>query len=764
MYWGNNMDAPGNTLNNAPAPAPDTAPTSPNQDTPANIPEIDSLLAKGLIDEELAQQIRANAKAKQELNKDNDNHDDDNQDDSHDADPKDHQAEKAKYTGKSFNRGYNYMVHWYREHPDEIGDIMFDGAKHDAEWYQQNPDQIDELVSDYCDRANLSTDNIREKFVEIEKKSLEDIERNLDEYRSEMTKYYSKSLSLFAGRDRGKYREKLVDATKKYGEELDHYLELKSAKFSDEEFDQELGGLLKTRIEEAKKRINAEMDNFINSDPSSPAKSEQEISNERIKKTKEAKDAIVAELMEKSKDRQTQQNVNFLEEYIKQDAKLEEGTTREIDGKNGGVYRKFVHNVINNKYLKGALCAAAIAGVAVTGAGLIGGTLAFATAYTPLGIALGAIKGAAGGFIGSRQDSKTSKVRGFVSEEQIKEQLESIKDAGNQDTKAVTDWLLGEYLKANRADYKSNKIRTGISMLIGAVAGGAMSGVRFNRIKHSKVPKEFKKGTLEQHTKTYLHAKQEDINAVDVDKGKGLFEVFRQMGGNDQDQSKALEIAQSVYKNHGVNFDPTGANSSGLADIYPGKIETWPAEARNAITDVINNWAKAGIVNNEETTRLISSKFITQPISVQQVVTRSVADSVKNFFAHHIAPVVLGDIAGGLTNEFGDRTNLSRNRALGRLANRKANEDKANPSATERGKALETIEQLTQDYADKILNETAPISTEEISQFWSEIGSAPGGNDLKANIIKTEKARQGDTKGRTFREWLRDTQNVDIQP
>lgn len=61
------------------------------------------------------------------------------------ADHDEYLAEKNKWVG----RGWAKTVHWYKENPDEISEILPADSEHDVFWYQNHPEAIGDLVRDH---------------------------------------------------------------------------------------------------------------------------------------------------------------------------------------------------------------------------------------------------------------------------------------------------------------------------------------------------------------------------------------------------------------------------------------------------------------------------------------------------------------------------------------------------------------------------------------------------------------------------------------
>ena len=90
---------------------------------------------------------------------------------------------------RAFKRGWAGMINWYKNHPDEIEDVMYSGAEHDLEWYQQN------FTNDAykTERANLIEGRLkreREVSAEIQSQELVDSETALQLARERINQEY----------------------------------------------------------------------------------------------------------------------------------------------------------------------------------------------------------------------------------------------------------------------------------------------------------------------------------------------------------------------------------------------------------------------------------------------------------------------------------------------------------------------------------------------------------------------------------------------
>lgn len=456
---------------------------------------------------------------------------------------------------------------------------------------------------------------IMEKLKELENgekkaeraQEIKDLERQIEEAKKELKRReeslaesYAKNRRLFVG---GKNRKEYMDNKQKYGESLTKYLQLEAEL-------KEYEGAQKIR-----EQIRTSCDKLM-----------QDITDEKIS-PEDAGKALSDKWMELSKKLQTDVSTQFVEQFIKENKDLENKTIDRID--NGSLYRKAVSKIIDNKVLKVALGAAGVAALGATGFGLATGAVAATLSYTTGGILAGAGRGALSGMLMSRQSSKNSAVRGFVNEDEIKQKLESIDAVKNdQDVKNVTDWLMGQYDAANKADRSSNRKRTLIASTIGAVMGGVMSGVQINKVttEHKSYDKVIGHEPTEQHAAL--------VNEVDHAKGTGTQQLFRELNGDGDSyfSSGAHEMMQDVLSKYEMT-----------PDVYAGKLADWPETARIAYTEVADEWAKHGLVDAIKTGG--GPIYDTYSYTVNNII----ADDLRNFFTQAGTAATAGALGGTIS-------------------------------------------------------------------------------------------------------------------
>ena len=474
---------------------------------------------------------------------------------------------------------------------------------------------------------------------------LKEIEDKLEKMLPELAELYARNRRIFVG---AKNRADFVRVKGEYAKLLDEALKLKSEASFNAEMG-ELSGKLEKRAEELSQQVQEQLLEFVGSDPENTEKTQEEVDAERKRLIEEAEKTLRAEYGDMTKELETNVNADFLSNYLEEAAKLEDATIDALD--NGTACRKFVNKVLNNKVLKGALIAAGVAGLAATGVGLgmglAAGTMSVSLGYTAGGIALGAGKGALMGSLMSRQNSKNSAVRGFVSEEELKSQLESI-NSEDENAASLADWLLNQYSGAKDQDLASNRKRTALSAGIGAALGGFMSGVHISNVTSHEVTDHVRVGT--EPGKLEI----DYFDNVNVAKGGGMYDSFTQMGGNPDKLQQALDIAHNIDAKYsmvpGSNSVTTGFNGQvgEFAHTYPGPISEWPSVAQSYMEEVAEAWARAGLIPSH----------MTGGGPIYEDITRTVIDYIPNAFMNFLARATatvgagaIGGVIGGVGQE-----------------------------------------------------------------------------------------------------------------
>ena len=502
----------------------------------------------------------------------------------------------------------------------------------------ENPSSEESEKDEKTETGKNELKKIEQEFVDIKEEDIKRTEESLEKLRPALAELYAKNRRIIVGAEN---RASFTKAKEEYSEILDRYIKLKCEKAYDEG-KHELASKLDKRVDELYKEIEEELTKFAGGDLEKPEKTQKEINEEKARLVKEAQEVLQKEYADESNKLKAEINAKFLEELIEQEIKLEEATTNALD--NGSFCRKFVDKVLHNKVLKGALVAASVTGLAITGIGLAGGlaagTIAVGSSYTAGGIALGATKGALGGLIMSRQNSSSSAVHGFADKDKIREQIKNIDftdENNNDDVSNISSWLLDQYAEANQVDAGSNRKRTLIATGLGAAAGAIMSGIRvenkaFRTEKHTIPTGE--RNPVEYHIS--------NMDKVDIPQGKGVFEYFNQLGGNPENNQRALEIAQSLDSKYHILSDINGIHSSAgnLVNIYPGKISSWPDVAQSWATEMAEEWAKNGLIDFKTSGG--------EPLynTITNLVDASYPNALANFFSNKVAPIASGIVAG----------------------------------------------------------------------------------------------------------------------
>lgn len=448
--------------------------------------------------------------------------------------------------------------------------------------------------------GDINIKGVEITFKEIDKRKLEEAEKNLSDLRPQIAELYAKNRRLIVG---GKNRAEFERVKGEYGKIMDQYLRLKTG----ETFEKEkhaLGEQLEQKLDELKADIEAKLTEFSKSEIGGPYRTQKEVDAEKARLVEEA-EATVKEWFDKEYEGiKTKVNVEFLDEFIKQEADLESATTNALD--NGSFCRKVVSKVLNNRVLKGILVASSVAGLAVTGVGiatgLAAGTMAVGLSYTGAGVALGATKGGLGAALMSRQDSRVSKVRGFARQEDIAKQISEIDiTKENADVRGVSNWLMEQYSQANRQDYSSNRKRTAVSAGIGAILGGLASGLHFDKT----IEQTSYKTEIVDHTPVE-YKPQYGAENVDVAPNHGYLQIFKQVGGDPTNTAKwdeAFKITEQIAQKYGVTSDMGKGviSRTGVPELLPGKPSTWDATSQQFLNDILNAWAANGCIPGVQT-------------------------------------------------------------------------------------------------------------------------------------------------------------------
>lgn len=496
--------------------------------------------------------------------------------------------------------------------------------------------------------GEIDITKIEQEFAEDKSERLAELEKKLQDLMPDVAELYAKNRRLIVGATN---RANFVKVQGEYSKLLDEYLRLKGEK-TFEAGKRKITSKIENRVEELRAEIESKLIEFAGGDLEQSEKTQEEIDEEKVRLTKEAEETLRKEYGGWIDDLKTEVNCNFLTDFIQQKTALEKTTTNIID--NGNSFRKFVNKVINNKALKGVLVGAAVAGLVVTGVGLVAAGATISLGFTAGGVAAGALKGGLSGLIMSRQNSKNSAVRGFANEEAIKNQIKEI-DITKQDadTANVANWLMEQYGDASTQDRKSNIKKTAVSAGLGAALGGFASGIHINNVVNTE-------STIQQQIGNQPIEYNVDANLAQVNqpKGYGLYEVMRQMGVPEENWDQALEIAYKIEPNYGLSPGSNGVSAGfngvvgNFAEAYPGPINTWPDTAQSFITETAREWARQGFIQAQQTGG--------EPIfnTITKVTTDYVPNVFLNFLTRATAVAGAGAI-GGVIGGFGNTVDNS---------------------------------------------------------------------------------------------------------
>lgn len=551
----------------------------------------------------------------------------------------------------------------------------------------------------------------------------------------ELAELYARNRRLVIG---PKNRTEFVNKSGEYKEALDRLSKLK-AKAALNTGNKETNEELQKRLDELTRQIEEKLLEFVGGDPENTEKTREEIDAEKTRLVEEANQILQSEYAEMIEKTETDVNVSFLNTYLEEANELEEATVKALD--KGTLCRKFVNKVLNNKIMKGALIAAGVAGLAVTGiglgVGLAAGTMSVGFGLTAGGFAAGAARGGLMGALMSRQNSKNSAVRGFTNEEEIKALLENV-DVENPNTSNVANYLLEQYSSAKDQDLSSNRKRTAVSTGLGALIGGLMSGVQI----YDKIP-QFTTEAKQIGT-TPGQIEPDLFNNVNIPKGGGAYNTFTQMGGNPNDLQKALDIMYNIDPKYGMvpgsNGETTGFNGlvGQFAHTYPGQIQDWPDVAQSYITEVAEEWARQGLIPSHTTGG--------EPIYSN--VVRATTNFVPNAFMNILTQATTLATAGILGSKIGG---AARSNATASSGENPPSNPEENPTKEETGDGM-TPEEETGSAEEESTG--APEQPEENQ------GESSNPETEKDNFSKLVQDRLGNLIGEDGIEIMTNTYNL----
>ena len=427
----------------------------------------------------------------------------------------------------------------------------------------------------------------------------------------DLAELYARSRRLIAGPGT---REKFEEARKEYQQLLAEHL----SNLGRTEYSAGFGDM-SAEIQEAADRLAAEnireLTEFVGGDLEHPNKTPEEIEAKREELRRRAEAKLREQYPDMVNGLETAVTSRVIEEYARSRAELEEATIDALD--NGSICRKVVSKIITNKWVKRALKVAAAAGLAVAavgiGHGVAAGSLAVSLGYTAGGAIAGAIRGGLAGALMSRQDSKTSAIRGYGSD--VAENIEERVNSGENITaETLASESMSDYATANRADLRSNRLRTAVSAGAGAAIGAAASGIHIDNITRTTTTKTDQVGTKTElelidtnkgrlKVGTTPESYEVDLSRIDVHEGAGLGEAFTDLGGDPANITEAVRIANQFDASYGMVpgsngvVPGVGGQIGDFAHTYPGTIDTWPQQAREYITQVAQKWAENGLID-----------------------------------------------------------------------------------------------------------------------------------------------------------------------
>lgn len=473
-------------------------------------------------------------------------------------------------------------------------------------------DELEKLKENLAEAEKRLREEEREK---VTAERLEELKEELGDLRAKLAELAARNRRLFVGsKNRAEYNE----VKREFNAKLDEYLRMADRVEYNKEF-RENNRRLQDKFDTVKEDIEASVAEFAGGDIKNTDKTPEEIEAERQRLIKIAEKMLDQEYDELKKGLRIKVDASHLARFIEQDSLLRDATNESID--EGSIWRKAISKILTNKYLKGALIGAAVAGLAVTGVGLAAGIAAGTTTVgigLSAGTAFGAIKGGLSGILMSRQSSKNSALNvedRATREENIREQLKDMDFvADNGDAENVTKWMLEQYDSAIQADRVSNRKRTAISAGIGAAAGAIIGSLQFNTAP-SSTPDNISNTTTNTtetvpttETKVIGYDVSNNLSNVDVPEGGGAYYTFTQMGGDPANLDRAVEIMYQIDSSYGLSPGSNGevAGFNGLvgeyAHTYPGNISGWPDVAQDYIRTVAEAWAREGLISADPIT------------------------------------------------------------------------------------------------------------------------------------------------------------------
>ena len=383
-----------------------------------------------------------------------------------------------------------------------------------------------------------------------------------------------------------------------------------------------------------------ELTEFVGGDLEHPLKTPEEIEAKR----EELRRAAEAKMKEKYPDKveglETVVTADVLEEHARLCSELEGATIDALD--NGSLCRKIVSKIIDNKIVKNGLMVAAAAGfLAIEYIAATKSPLNVSIGYTVGGVAAGALRGGLVGALMSRRSSKNSSIRGY-GERTANSAQHKFENGEGVTVEGLVSDAMSDYTAANQADLHDNREKTAFAAGTGAIIGAAASGIHFNDVVSDTTTEKVQAGTINEKIQIGTTPKHTDVDLtkIDVTPGSGMGEAFTDLGGDPSKIGEAVKIAHQFDAQHGMvpgsNGVVPGVNGEigQFAHTYPGKIDTWPEQAREYITQVAQEWAKNGLIGGAETGG--EPVYITLEMPVYSTVEKTVIRYIPNLFYNAI--------------------------------------------------------------------------------------------------------------------------------
>ena len=553
-----------------------------------------------------------------------------------------------------------------KESPDQyyrrLKKMFEDGFEEDEEEFEPVPTPPvppePEKEKNSVEIGEIKLNEMERKIEEADLQRMKELEKSLKELLPDLAELYARNRRLIVGREN---RELFKKVQGEYAELLDEYLGLKAkhnnAKHMKEAF-LEIDASAAAHVADIKSKLIE----FAGGDLEHTDKTQEEINAEKQRLIDEANAALVKEYGEEVNKVKDTVTAEFFKDLVDIQNEMEDATINALD--NGSFCRKFVNKVINNKAVKAVLVAAGIAGLAITGIGLLTGATALAVGFTAGGVALGAAKGFGSGLLMSRQNSEKSKIRGFgntlaSSVEDIKKLVEegkiNIYGGENGDeigTANAAQWILKEYDKASSEDRATNVKKSAVAAGLGAVFGGLLSGVHF--VKKVEVTQPVQQIT--GYGPSSYDVDLTKVNIVDPNNSGqyGVIDVFTQLGGDPNKINEATNIMWQFDAKYGLvpgsNGISPGFNGmvGDYAHTYTGQISSWPQALQNYYHEVTQAWAANGLIP--------ATKIAGQPIysTIYQKILSIIPDQFRNHIARAleaVLPAGVGALTGGITEK-----------------------------------------------------------------------------------------------------------------